>query len=103
MRWLLVASSFVLACAPSAEEVSAEFDAYVATANACALDADCAIASADCPLGCWVVVRRDRVADVERRAEELIADYERGGARCYYDCVAPGTPVCTAGRCASRP
>lgn len=90
-------------CAPSAEEVQATFAEHVATANTCTAATDCAIASVGCPLGCWVVVRVDRVDDVERRGAELVADYERGGARCYYDCVQPGAPVCTEGRCASEP
>jgi hypothetical protein len=102
MRLALVA--FVLVgCAATAEEVRADFEAYVAGANACAVDADCAIASGDCPVGCWVVVRVDRVDDVERRAQELVSDYERGGARCEYDCVPPGDPICDGGRCASTP
>lgn len=101
--FLLAGVAALQGCAPSADEIQAAFDAHVEGANACATDGECAIASAGCPLGCWVVVRAERVADVERRAAELIADYERGGTRCEYDCVAPGTPVCVAGRCASVP
>lgn len=69
----------------------------------CDVDADCDIASSDCPLECWVAVRADRVESVEQRSAELIADYEREGTRCEYDCTSPGTPMCIAGRCAAEP
>lgn len=103
IRFLSLA--FVLACAgcaPSAEDIQAAFAETLAESNTCEADTDCAIASTDCPLGCWHAVRADRVDGVEERAAELIADYERGGPRCVYDCTAPGTPTCTAGRCTAE-
>jgi hypothetical protein len=99
LRVGLVLMVLVTACAPSEEEIQAEFDSYVRSASGCESADECAIASAGCPLGCWVAVRADRVDDVERRAEELIEDYESGGQGCDYDCASPGTPVCTDGRC----
>jgi hypothetical protein len=85
--------------APSEEDVKAEFDDYVASANSCSTADDCAYASAGCPLGCVVAVRKDRVADVERKARELIDDYESGGRACEYECVQPLGVTCRAGRC----
>lgn len=99
---LLLAASLA-GCAPSAEDIQAAFRETVEASNACELDTDCAIASADCPLGCWVAVRADQVESVEARADELITDYERGGPRCVYDCTAPSTPTCTDGRCTAEP
>jgi len=93
----------VLGCAPSEEEIKSEFEAYVNGANACSEASECAAASADCPLGCQVAVRRDRVASVERKARELIEDFESGGQSCAYDC-APEKPLeCVGGRCAFAP
>src|SRR6516164_5782404 len=84
----------------SAASVQAEFETYVAGANACATATDCTIVYADCPLGCVVSVRVDRAADVQRKAAELVADYRAGGGGCVYDCIGPVEPVCTAaGRC----
>jgi hypothetical protein len=102
----IAAVSLLLACsgcAPSEDDIQTAFGETVADSNACDVDGDCDIASSDCPLGCWVAVRADRVEAVERRAAELIADYERGGTRCEYDCSAPGTPTCAAGRCTAEP
>jgi hypothetical protein len=63
------------------------------------MDADCAIASASCPLPCFVAVRADRKAAVETKARELVDDYESGGRGCDYGCVEPGPAVCVSGRC----
>ena len=60
---------------------------------------DCGIARVDCPLGCFVAVRADRVTSVERKARELIEDYESGGRSCAYDCVEPGALECVRERC----
>jgi hypothetical protein len=99
-RWL-VAAAFLAGCSPSAEEVQAEFEDYVRGATACETAAECAIAHASCPLGCWVVVRADRVEDVERRARQLIEDYESGGQRCDYDCTEDPVPACIDEHCAA--
>lgn len=89
--------------APSADEIKKEFEEYVAGANSCKAADECAIASAACPLGCFVAVRSERKADVEAKARKLIADYERGGQACAYGCIQPGPVTCTAGRCAAEP
>lgn len=85
--------------APSEEEVRAEFDGYVDGANACDTADECAYASAGCPLGCQVAVRKERVRDVEKKARELIDDYESAGRSCDYGCVQPLGVTCRAGRC----
>lgn len=87
-------------CAPSAEDVKQEFDAYVANANQCEETAECTLATAGCPLGCVAAVRVEAKADVERKARELIEDYESGGTVCEYECVAVSGAECRDGRCA---
>jgi hypothetical protein len=104
IRWrrcvVAALASFVVGCLfPSEEEVQRRFREYVNGANSCAQASECAVASAGCPLGCSVAVRADRKADVEKRARELIAEYERGGRGCEYDCVPNGPLACTNGRC----
>jgi hypothetical protein len=85
---------------PSEDDIKRRFGEYVSGANACTAASECAVASSNCPLGCFVPVRADRKTDVEKRARELIAEYERGGRRCDYDCVPPGQLACLSGRCA---
>lgn len=90
----------IASCAPSEEDVRAEFDAFVAQSNRCQADSECVWTSADCPLGCMRAVRADRVAQVQSKARELIEDYERYGRGCEYECLGPsGPPVCAQGRC----
>jgi hypothetical protein len=99
---LFATNSLITGCvlfAPSEEDVQSEFNDYVAGANSCSTDDQCAYASAGCPLGCQVAVRTDRVGDVERKARELIDDYESGGRACEYECVEPLGVTCRAGRC----
>jgi hypothetical protein len=100
-RWWLVIAGLTLlpACAPSEADIRNEFAAYVAGANACQADADCALAYGRCPLGCWVAVRADRKNDVEAKARELVEDYSRGGQSCEYDCAVAGPVTCVAARC----
>ncbi|MES1204891.1 MAG: hypothetical protein ABUS79_03045 [Pseudomonadota bacterium] len=86
--------------APSEDEVRADFDAYVRTANSCQIVSDCTVVSPGCPLGCQVAVAKARQADVERKARELIDDYESGGRACAYGCADLGSLACTAGHCA---
>jgi hypothetical protein len=93
---LLLAS----ACGASEEDVQREFDAYVAAANRCEQASECVLATAGCPLGCSVAVHADAKADVERKARELIEDYESGGTMCAYGCAAVSSIECTDGRCA---
>jgi hypothetical protein len=97
---LALAAGACALVAPSEEEIKAEFAAYVAKANHCQQASDCAEAHPGCPLGCSVPVRADRKADVERKAHDLIADYERGGRSCEYDCAEPGVLACVGQRCA---
>lgn len=104
--WPLRAALVLLlaGCAlPSEEEVKDEFEAYVRSANACEQASECVLVSPGCPLGCFVAVRADRKADVERKARELIARYERGGRACAYGCAEPGPIACVERRCAFGP
>ncbi len=100
-----IATALVLACAcsaPSEEEIKKEFAEYVATRKACATDDDCVLAWTDCPLGCGTAVSLEHQSDVERKARELIEDYESGGQSCVYDCMAL-TAVCADGSCTEMP
>ena len=99
LGWMLFSTA---ACAPSEEEIQEEFDAYVAKRNSCTVTDDCVLASTDCPLGCGTAVNRTYQADVERKARELVADYESEGQQCYYDCQVL-VAVCTEGRCVAEP
>jgi len=83
----------------SEESVRSEFEAYVKGASSCTQASECAIAGGGCPVACFAAVRSERVADVEAKARELVSEYERGGARCFYDCVAPGPLRCVEGHC----
>ena len=87
----------------SADEVAAEFEAFVEDNNSCAADDECVIVSADCPVGCWVVVNETRVEATQAKARELVEEYESGGRACYYDCAVPGTPRCEDGHCTEAP
>jgi hypothetical protein len=89
----------VVGCAPSEEEIQREFEDYVNDANACSVVSECSEVQPGCPLGCGVAVRTDRVASVERKAEELIDEHTAGGNRCIYSCASPGTLACVDGRC----
>ena len=87
----------------SEESVRSEFEAYVKGASVCTVASECAIAGAECPLGCFVAVRSDRVADVEAKARDLVSQYERGGRGCAYDCTTPGPLRCLEGHCHADP
>lgn len=99
-RSLLGALLLASACGASEEDVQREFDAYVAKANHCEEASECVLATAGCPLGCSVAVNAGAKADVERKARELIEDYESGGTMCEYSCVSVSSLECTDGRCA---
>ncbi len=88
------------ACGRSADDVSEEFEAAVAEANDCVSSSDCVLIFPGCPLGCFTAVNRAREAEVRAKADELIADYERGGAACAYSCIQPGALVCEGSNCA---
>jgi hypothetical protein len=98
-HWLAFVVVFGPGCAPSEEEVQREFEDFVETRQACAEDSNCAVVSPGCPLGCFVFVEQSQVSAVEQKARELIDEYESGGRRCDYGCVAAGEPVCREGRC----
>lgn len=100
MRSALAVVLLLTACGASEGEVKEEFRSYVAGANSCSAAAECAIATTDCPLGCYHAVRAERKADVEKKGRELVERYERGGVSCDYKCAPPGDLVCQASRCA---
>jgi hypothetical protein len=97
--WLAVAVALLaLGCARSEAEIKAEFDAFVATRNECAATEECVLAAADCPLGCFAAVNVKHEAAVEKKADELVDEYERWGRHCENDC-ASGKATCVEGRC----
>lgn len=96
-----LATAIACGCAPSAEEVKREFDAYVAEVNHCEEASQCTLAAAGCPLGCAVAVRVEAKEDVERKARELIEDYESDGTMCAYECIEISSVECRHGRCAT--
>ncbi len=95
----LLSLAGLLGCGRSEADVRAEFQTYVAGANSCKDALECAVATADCPLGCFVIVRADRKDDVERKARDLVAQYQSAFQTCVYDCRTPGTLVCVDSRC----
>jgi hypothetical protein len=103
LRRSLLLLALLASCGASEEDVMRRFAAYVAGANHCTAVTECAVVFPGCPLGCATAVRADRAADVERTAKSLIAEYERGGARCVYDCNVPKDLVCAEGRCGFAP
>jgi hypothetical protein len=102
-RLLLLATAFLasgcILFAPSEEDVKNDFAVVVDGANHCTESDQCTLVSAGCPLPCWVSVRQDRAAEVERKGRELVNDFESGGSGCDYECAARGTPSCKSGRC----
>ncbi len=95
---VLPVACFLFACAPSEEEVQAEFKEFVSTKKACSIDDDCVIAATGCPLGCGTAVNKKHQREVEAKADELIEDYESNGRSCDYECVG-SVAVCAEGRC----
>lgn len=81
------------------EALQQDFDAYVAARQSCLAAPDCTLVYPGCPLGCAVAVANEHAADVEARAEALIAEYEAPGRSCAYDCLSV-VAACTGGRCA---
>ena len=80
----------------SEEEVRREFEEFVQRSNDCSEASECVLASAGCPLGCYTAVHRDHKAAVEKKAKELIDEYEDS---CEYECAAPGPIECIDGKC----
>ena len=101
-RALFLASSallLVMACAARSEqEIQAEFRAYVAAHNQCSSSEQCVLASAGCPLGCAVAVNIEHKGAVEKKAAELVNEYESGGRQCQYDCAVV-VAACSEGHC----
>ena len=87
----------------SAEDVREEFDSFVAERNACSSTAECKMVFPDCPLGCFAYVNARFAVEVDAKAKELVAAYERGGTNCVYDCIQAPPPACTNGRCGGSP
>lgn len=103
----IVLGSLVLAltsggCAPSDEEVQREFESEVQRVNVCESSSECVALSPGCPLGCWVAVPEKERDHLERKARELIDDYESGGASCDYECTEAPAVVCRDGKCATE-
>lgn len=94
----IVFSLMTFGCARSEAELKAEFDAFVATHDECAVTDECVLASAGCPLGCSAAVNVKHRAAVEKKAADLVAEYERWGRACAYDCVG-AVPMCVEGHC----
>jgi hypothetical protein len=96
----LVGGLWVVGCVLRTEdEIQAEFEAFVEARNTCQADGDCDRAAASCPLGCQAFVRKEFVRETEKKAKELIDEYEGDGPGCDYRCGVAGDPVCRAGRC----
>jgi hypothetical protein len=93
------AALLLAACGPSEEEIKADFGAFVDSANRCEVAADCTLVYPGCPLGCFVSVRADRAEEAMRYAQELISDYESGGASCDYECTEAPRVTCVQLRC----
>jgi hypothetical protein len=81
------------ACAPSEEEIEAEFAAFISSRNHCEATTDCVLVGLECPLGCFIAVHSEHERAVRGKAHELVDDYESGGRSCAYDCaLAPDLP-----------
>src|SRR5689334_5156580 len=97
IAWVALAAP---GCAPSEAEIKREFGDFVSKHAACTSDADCALISPGCPLGCFVAVQKSAASEGERLGRELIEDYESGGSSCEYDCVVVCGVACQANACA---
>ena len=96
----LVSAQLVAGCSASSEsDVRSEFNAYVAERNQCATSSECTTISPGCPLGCFVAVPVSQAANVEQKARDLIADYERSGTSCEYLCARSYGAICQGGGC----
>ena len=84
---------------PSEDEIREDFARVVARSNSCSDVTECVLVYPGCPLGCYVAVNQSSAADVEERAEELIADYQSAGRSCDYGCREAPPLECTDSRC----
>jgi hypothetical protein len=100
MRALCLCLIFAaLGCAPSEEEIKADWQEFLGKHQACSADSDCTLVNPGCPLGCATPIAVDAAAAGERVANDLIEDYESGGHSCEYDCVNICGAACEANRC----
>ncbi|HET9953825.1 MAG TPA: hypothetical protein VFQ61_04960 [Polyangiaceae bacterium] len=90
----------LVACT-SEDSVQAEFEEFVSAHNSCVSAEDCVAIYPGCPLGCYRYVNKQYERAAIDKAKELVADYERWGRSCEYDCVETRPPECEANRCSS--
>ena len=94
-----VAATGVAACAPSEEDVRAEFNEFLSSRDDCETSDQCVLVLTECPLGCYHAVNARYATSVERKARELVDDYESGGRACAYGCLQAFGAVCEVGSC----
>ena len=82
----------LLGCAPSEDEIQEEID----EAGHCTAASECVDIGTECPFGCNILVN---AAEADR-IRGLLEDHDES---CAYDCMAPTTIQCTAGRCEMAP
>jgi len=80
-------------------QTKAELDAFVATRQTCAADADCVNVQGACPFGCYIPVVKTAEAETQAKLEDLVERLEKADRRCVYKCSAPPTAACLDGRC----
>ena len=87
-----LAIATLLGCVPSEDEIQREID----EASYCTTASECVDVGTECPFGCNILVN---AAEADR-IRDLLDDHDE---TCLYDCVAPTTIQCTAGRCEMAP
>ena len=110
MRLTIAFAMLIVSCSSGgddtqtqADDLKADFDAFVEANNSCATDTDCALVSPGCPLGCYAAVSTTSVDATEAKAEDLVDQYESGGRACNYLCQTPGPVRCEEQRCTIEP
>ncbi len=89
----------LISCAPSEEEIEAEFAAFVASRNHCEATTECVLVGLECPLGCFIAVHSQYERAVRDKSRALVEDYQSGGRSCAYDCARAPALECRMGRC----
>src|SRR6187431_1957547 len=89
----LVAALFVgSGCAKKAEppkaDIGEQFQAFVAERNTCRASSECVLAGGGCPLGCGAGVRAEHADEVDRKAQEPIAEHDKQDGACKYKCAS---------------
>ncbi len=97
-RLSLFALLLLSACVPSEAEVQDQWDQFVSENNSCQTVDDCAMVYPGCPLGCGTAVSASAEGEARALGESLIAEYERRGQECVYDCAGL-VPACESGTC----